>query len=439
VSGLSAIASVLLFLLFYEATQAQVRGAERPAQARAYLALVVGALAVFGIALRHLIGTRLGPPEAVHFLLPGLSIALMVIAEEYRTAAQPIARRVSSMARLVAPFCLGALLPLALFFALFAAAGSTGALWYGAGQQPLRRLVHAAVSPPPLALIVPSLALGVAAFLSSDRFRRLRVVIPWAVAIVLGFLVLRASREYEYGLAWLAVYCAPPVVTLMGCALLLTSRGRALPRGDRQRVALALCVLGLFTLIQFPFSAPIYFCYVAPLLFLAVAALGRLPGSYNRYLGIVLTVFALVFPVFRVTPGFVYNMGIRSSQDEQQVRLTIPRAAGLKVTATEAEEYSALVKLIQTHSPPGSSILVTPDAPEVYFLARRRNPTRVFFDFLDPDTNGVLQAVRLGEVSLVVINSRPGFSGLLDERAVKEARLAFTNADRAGRFTVRWR
>ncbi len=438
VSGLYSIASVLLFLLFHACAGTGRRAVEGPGS-RASLVLVAGAGAFFMFTLWHLVRPRLGWPEAVHFLLPGFLVACLIVTEEYRRSPLPFLRRAKSLTLLAAPFCLGALLPVAVLVFLFGAAGGLGDLWTGTGEQPLRRLVHAAVAPPPLVLLVPALWLAAAALLSSSRFRALQVVVPWVVGLVLAFLVIRASNPYEYQLAWHAVYGAPPIVMAMGVWRLQTPEGRALPSRERQQAALAFCSLGVFTLVQFPFSAPIYFCYVAPLLFLAVAALARLPVGYGTGFGSIVTVFALIFPVLRVAPGFVYNMGVRPGPDEQKVRLTMPRAGGLKVTKAEADEYSALVRLVHAHSSPGSSILVTPDAPEVYFLTQRRNPTRVFFDFFSPDPDQVLLAMRSGEVPLIVLNSRPGFSGTLRERVLDAAGLEYPNAARAGRFTVRWK
>ena len=43
-------------------------------------------------------------------------------------------------------------------------------------------------------------------------------------------------------------------------------------RKKRQQLFLLISVLALTSLIQFPFAAPVYFCYVTPLILLAVVA-----------------------------------------------------------------------------------------------------------------------------------------------------------------------
>ncbi|MFM7925398.1 MAG: hypothetical protein ACKPJJ_34675, partial [Planctomycetaceae bacterium] len=47
--------------------------------------------------------------------------------------------------------------------------------------------------------------------------------------------------------------------------------------------------------------------------------------------------------------------------------------------------YQRLITKIQTDTAPEEAILAGPDCPEVYFLSGRRNPTRVFYDFFQPD------------------------------------------------------
>jgi hypothetical protein len=205
---------------------------------------------------------------------------------------------------------------------------------------------------------------------------------------------------------------------------------------------LVLTMLALFTLIQFPFSSPIYFCYVAPLLLLAAAAVGELLGAFVKGSGAVLAAFAVAFPILRIAPGFIYNMGIRFEADEQSTKLDVARAGEIRITKAEAAEYSSLVDLVANHSAVGSTILALPDSPEVYFLTQRRNPSRVFFDFLAPtypDQEQAIETIRSQRVSLLVLNMRPAFSHVPGQEVLRAASRAYPHAATAGRFTVRWK
>jgi hypothetical protein len=52
----------------------------------------------------------------------------------------------------------------------------------------------------------------------------------------------------------------------------------------------------------------------------------------------------------------------------------LPRCS-LKVSAADAGVYGRFVRLIDAETAPGEAILAIPNDAELYFLARRRNPT----------------------------------------------------------------
>ncbi len=88
-------------------------------------------------------------------------------------------------------------------------------------------------------------------------------------------------------------------------------------------------VLAMTSLVQFPFSAPIYFCYAAPVLILAANALFALIPTLPTHLVLgVLMVFYLLFVLWRVTPAFVYNMGFSATPHVQTVLLNLPAGSG---------------------------------------------------------------------------------------------------------------
>ncbi len=148
-----------------------------------------------------------------------------------------------------------------------------------------------------------------------------------------------------------------------------------------------------------------------------------------------------MYVVFDLTPGFVYHLGAEYAPDTQKVRLAMPRAGGLRVTAASAREYEELNSLIHLHAR-GEYILAKPDSPEVYFLSGFPDPTGIFFDFYeDPSerTQHALAVIDSHNVNLVVLNHRPPFSGPLADELKTALEREFPNRADAGDFEVRWR
>jgi len=195
------------------------------------------------------------------------------------------------------------------------------------------------------------------------------------------------------------------------------------------------------SLVQFPFSKATYFCYVAPLVLLSVVAVLSVVPKPSPGLVAGVYLFCFLYMVFDVTPGFLYQMGKKYSRNKQTAPLNIDRSGGLRVLPGLAVEYKALTTLIAAHVS-GDYIYATPDCPEVYFLAGRRNPTRTLFDFMDdPEdrTQRILDAIQSHEVSLVVFDRDPKFSGPVppDLRAALEQR--FPASAKTNLFEVRWK
>jgi hypothetical protein len=91
----------------------------------------------------------------------------------------------------------------------------------------------------------------------------------------------------------------------------------------------------------------------------------------------------------------------------------------------------------------GPWVYATPDAPEIYVLTGRRNPTRSLFEFLDPEPDTrvrrVLEALDRTGVNVVVINRRPFFSGPVSPELVAGLQARYPVAREVGRFLVVWR
>jgi hypothetical protein len=122
------------------------------------------------------------------------------------------------------------------------------------------------------------------------------------------------------------------------------------------------------------------------------------------------------------------------------VPLAIPRAS-LRVPPDHAEHYRAVVARIARHAQ-GEFIYAGPEAPEVYFLSGRRNPTRSLLEFTEPDAAArppSVDLLRRRGVTAVVINERPKFSPPLSGSVRSAFEAEYPSSERVGRFTIRWR
>ncbi|MFP6750531.1 MAG: hypothetical protein VB855_02555, partial [Pirellulaceae bacterium] len=135
------------------------------------------------------------------------------------------------------------------------------------------------------------------------------------------------------------------------------------------------------TLIQYPYSTGIYFCYYAPLLILGVLAVVRsqAAGWQRSWTGIGL--LALLFAVSMLNFSSPRSLGVRSQSIARQGPLSA--RADLAVNLQDLEDYGSLIELLERETSPGETIYAAPDCPEVYFLANRRNPTRTMYDIFD--------------------------------------------------------
>jgi hypothetical protein len=105
----------------------------------------------------------------------------------------------------------------------------------------------------------------------------------------------------------------------------------------------------------------------------------------------------------------------------------------------EIEEVVAMVDALA----PGPYVYATPDAPEIYVLTGRRNPTRTLFEFLDPEpetrVQRTLEALDRTGVQVAVINRRPFFSDPVTAEMVAGLQARYPMAREVGRFLVVWR
>jgi hypothetical protein len=154
------------------------------------------------------------------------------------------------------------------------------------------------------------------------------------------------------------------------------------------------------------------------------------------------TLSAFLVLAVLLRPAYIGRAGGESVTLTGQEAATLDLTrGGLTIRREERDEYLRVVAAIREHSR-SRFIYVSPDAPEVYFLAERENPTRTLFDFFeDPQgrTDRVLAAVSQRDVDVVVINKKPRFSGPMPADLYDSLATRFTASAETERFEVRWR
>jgi hypothetical protein len=354
----------------------------------------------------------------------------------------PSRARFAALLRLALPFLAGVVLPIAVFLIPYIMSGSVGDVVRGVFIKPTLRLTYAAM--PPLSWRHGASALGVIALLIAARRlpARQSVALGILVAAVGGYLVLISATSPS---AYRSVFHAAallPIATVIAAALIVGGVGQR-TSVERQRVMIVGAALATFMLVQFPFAAPIYFCYITPLLALgALAVIRDLELSSPAVPAALFATFA-AFAVVRMNPGFLYNLGVGFARYEPLAPIAAPRGGYVRVPSPIAAEYSQLVALVREHAGSDSGyIYAAPDAPEIYFLTGLRNPTRTMYDFFDdPEarTSRVLASLQAHDVRVVAINKHPEFSSHITGDLLQTLQREYPVAVGIGDFEVRWR
>jgi hypothetical protein len=442
-TGAYFVAGAFLFFVFREQTIANEENSRSPARARFYSATVALTLAIFLALLFSLIHKVPGISELIYFVLPAFGLVALLLAQEFAGIAGHDRERFTTLLGMCIPFGVGVAIPIIAFLVPYVLSGSVHDLVHGLVAAPakaIRFTADAPVDPIRMIEIIPFILPVIIAY----ECHRLGRAICGSVLALFACAVLIFSVRFPliYGLGWGSLATAIPLLVLAGVAILWVSRGRQkLSPLREQQIMLILCVAATCSVVQFPFSAPIYFCYVAPLAILAAAALFASAVHPPRYALGALLVFYLLFAVLRVTPGFIYQIGLRYAPDTQTERLTLARAGGLRVDSSDARLYEELIPLVQSHAG-GKFVYAAPDCPEVNFLSGLRSPTRAYFDLAeDPlgHTERILRAIDNLEINLVAINLNPKHSNPMDGELRHALDLRFPHSSEIGHFVVRWK
>jgi len=445
--GLYFVAGVLLFFLFREQSLSKAKQSESSSSSLLYSGAMVGGVALFSVSV---LGLVLRNPDfgrgMIYFVFPVFALAGLLVHRELAGVRGGIKDRAATLLSMVVPFGIGVVMPIAVFLVPYIRSRAVHSLLVGVFILPLSRFAFETMAPPSPRVMSSVLSVVLLIFTAYRCRKPMQRVLLGMVAVAgLGaILYFSATSPSIYQFAWHSFGTAIPVIVLAGTIILGIPRfAQALAPVRQQQLMLLVAVTALMSLVQIPFAAPIYYCYVAPMAILAAAAVSTcMMERPPRFVLGTIVIFYFLFAVWLFTPGFIYRMGFSYHPDTQTQRLGLPRAGGLRIDPLEVQVYEELIPLVQSHAA-GSFVYAGPDCPEIYFLSGLNNPTRMLFDFLDSNnetrTERVLSALQTHEVNVVAINTSPGFSAPMrpDLRTMLEQ--LYPQSAKVGRFQVRWR
>jgi len=431
VIGAYYVAGALLFLAFLEQGEAQRAGTKK--RSWVYRAFSAGALTLFLGALMLLLRHRLAMGEFYHFVLPSAVVVGLILLGE-RSAGGATRTRFATLLRSVIPFVSGLLAPILVFLLPYARAGSVGRLFSGVTASTISHVVDLAVARPTppqyMVAVLPLLAI-VAAAMFWDRVQgRIVGAAIGTLALVVAIGATRSATILS-GM-WFSATMLTPMVVLCGAGAVLALQKRdASTKLEQQRLVLMIALAATCTLVQFPFSVPIYLCYALPLTILALLAtvmsIRKRRGTY--VLCSVLGLY-LVFGVMSLIPLHLAELTHAITPTQE---LRVPRG-GIEIE--DEAFWEALTVFLQARAPNGV-MYAGNSCPELYFLTGLKNPTQ--YDNGAPEKD-VLKLLESDQLKLVVITDSAYFSGDRTSPKVIEAVVKkFPNHRQAGFFQIFWR
>lgn len=437
ITGLYAVAGGMLFLLFDEQSNQATDGKGRLS---VFSAIVTGLLLLFCCALVLLVRAHPGPAAYYHFVLPGVVLSTLLIYRDRQSRHVPSISRVQALAGRMLPFLAGLVIPVTAFLVPYIVMGRVGSLIQDVFVAPFAR-VHSAYWAPinPIAVLLSLPVFGLMALDAGIRKQKDRQI-AMAISCLGCAAALYLSLRFPYftGLTWLSAAASIPLLSVVAVALLMRTRS-----GDKRtsRLLLLVAVIAMCSLNQYPFSAPIYFCYVAPLLILAMSALTVIRPHSKPSIVAPVAVFFLVFALAVLMPNQIYSKGLTLHPDVQKA-FSMPRASGVRGSIDVVERYERVCDEIAAHGGSGS-IYAGPDSSGLYFLTGRENPTPVLFDFLagdDDRPDRILADIERARVGVVVINHAIRIpSGPMPPELLNALRSRFPESKTIDNFEIRWK
>jgi hypothetical protein len=435
ISGVYYLAGAALFLIDF--TQNEGGAAASPEGSRPWRRVSMAAApAVAAIAAAvWLVGSGRIGQSAIAIVLPAV-LATIVVAWRGWTPRAAGANRTGVGA--IWLFAAGVAIPVAIFTAFYAIEGGLAELVRGVFVLPQRRLSAAAIQPPALVSLALAAPFACLCLIRRPVGGRVAAIVSGAVLAVSAVVLVASTKPTIYRAVWAAARAMPLVAVVAGIRA-VHAPWPAESAARRATVFLLVAMAATMPLIQFPYATPIYFCYAAPMVVLALTAVAGAQHATVRRLYIVPAAFFLAFGLWFVNGSYGWNLGVAFVPYDPPDRMTLARAP-LRVPSDDRRTYEHLVEVLRERAA-GGTIYAGPDCPEVYFLSGFPNPSRTIFDFLSPDPIDRAWMAHLldtAPIRAAVIDTAPLFSRPIDEGARAEIERRFPHVEQIGRFVVRY-
>jgi hypothetical protein len=380
---------------------------------------------------------RLFDAEGLYLFAPVLACAAALFVRGTPGAAERSSHEPSPVRAWLAPLAMAALAslpPLLILLTPYIVNGRLADFVNGALLAPQRRIAFASMPMPAAWRIVFAVPLVALVFLAPGRWpfvaSRARMLRIWVVAIAIPLAATVSTSAYQT--IWQSGRAFGAVLPI-GICWWIAARGVA-PR-ERAVLFMSASMLAWLSLNQFPFAAPIYFMYVAPLAVIALVAVAARTGALRQWTMVPAAATFILFGVLSANRGYIQDLGNEHVHRHFDSPLDLPRAH-LRVSAGDAFVYRTLVAEIE-HRLRGGDLVAGPDCPEVFFLAGLTNPSGSAFEFLsDAEDEG---RQRWLTAQVVVVNHEPWFSPRVSGPLVDDLRREYPNGQKVGQFEIRWR
>jgi hypothetical protein len=439
--GLYFVAAVLLLFVWQVQDDVHATPDGPRTAARGYAWMVTGGLLGFLALVVQLVRSELTANAALHFIVPNVLLVGALLWREWRLPVVAERARFVAFLSLAAPFAIGAGLAVATWLWPYARGHAIADLARGLFVTPRVRLLVATYPLPGL----KSAGLAVAPFvllLAGAPFvrRPLRRADHIALAsVVAAALALSYDGSPVVLITWYGLRLLTPVCAALATWWLVAPpRGMEIPKERAAFVFFLAATAATGSLVQIPFALYTYFLYFLPLLALALAALLTAQPAMPRAVPAALLAFVLLFGARG--PDSLPKRHESRPQDAL-APLALPRG-GIIVSREDSTTYAQLVGSIRRHAS-GEWMYVWHDAPQLYFLAGMRNPTRTMFEVFDDSlarsAGALTLALQRHDVRLVVLTDPAGAARPMDPAFHAWLLRAYPEAEAVERFEVRWR
>jgi hypothetical protein len=424
ITGVYALAATFFAVLFIHLNQDPASYASAKHSKYNSWQLMIGA-GLLGITyctlLFLLVGGRVSISNLALFCIPGTILMIVVfrqsqIAKTHSTSVSQLRLHTLLIIAVVhvvlIVFCYG-----------YFNQGAMTELLQGVIMLPTARLVGATFSPPSPNWLLLTIPLGLLIYYDRQILKTAKLPVVITVAVIGTILITFGGIPLVYRITFKSGHLLLPVIVTVGAAILIKSRTDFISKAIRNRLFILLMFAAALSLMQYPYSSGIYFCYTSPFLILAVTAIVTRTKKYDRQLWGSVAAIAGIFAVVWINFSNPRTVGVFHQQASEMVTLDLPRG-GLKIPAVGYDEIKPTIDYLQQHSQPNEYILAGPDCPQFYFLANRKNPTPQFYDLFQASVirgwrgkgyittveQELKTAIEKRDIKLVVINTIPEFS-----------------------------